>query len=245
MIETTQTGRVCRITLNRPEKRNALCVELCRRLVEALNRADSDRDTGAILLTANGPAFCAGMDLDEVRDKLPRDLGEIHESLFTTINRIRKPLIAAIQGASVAGGTGLAANAHVVIAAPGARFGLTEIRIGLWPVLIFRAVAMAIGERRATELSLTGRIIEAEEALRFGLVTEISEDPEQRAMEIATTVAGYSSYALHQGLEYVQQIRHAEWEHGGKLGRAMRNRLMAGPDFKEGLKAFFEERARR
>jgi enoyl-CoA hydratase/carnithine racemase len=166
----------------------------------------------------------------------------MHEILFTTIERIRKPVIAAVQGAALAGGTGLAANAHVVIAAPGTRFGLTEIRIGLWPVLIFRAVALAIGERRATELSLTGRIIEAEEALRFGLVTEIAEDPLQRAKEVAATVAGYSPFALKQGLEYTQQIRHADWAHAGKLGRAMRNRLMASPDFQAGLKAFFEKR---
>ena len=155
LLELSQEWRVLRITLNRPEKRNALNLELCRQLVEAFEKADNDRYIGAIVLNANGPAFCAGMDLKETIDVDQVQLAGIHERLFTTIHRTRTPIIAAVHGAALAGGTGLAANAHIVIAKDDARFGLTEIRIGLWPVLIFRSIDHAIGERRTVELSLT------------------------------------------------------------------------------------------
>src|SRR5580700_6007261 len=146
-----------RVALNRPEKRNALDSATCRDLLDAFRKAESDPAIGAILLCGNGPAFCAGMDLKEALAADQSGLADLHERLFTTIQRARKPMIAAVHGAALAAGTGLAANAHMVIASPDAQFGLTEIRIGLWPVIVFRAVARAIGERRATELSLTGR----------------------------------------------------------------------------------------
>ena len=171
-IEVTRENRVLHITLNRPEKRNALNGALCHALVGAFDEADSDPNIGSVLLSANGPAFCAGMDLSETED-----FADIHERLFTTINRVDKPIVAAVQGAVLAGGTGLAANAHVVVASLDARFGLVEIRIGLWPVLVFRAVSLAIGERRATELSITGRILSVDEARAWSLVTEIHDDP--------------------------------------------------------------------
>ena len=242
MIEVNQEGRVRRITLNRPEKRNALNLQLCRNLVAAFDQADSDHSVGAILLTANGPAFCAGMDLKETVDVDQIELAGIHERLFTTIQRVRTPLIAAVHGAALAGGTGLVANAHIVIAAPDARFGLTEIRIGLWPVLIFRSVEQAMGERRTVELSLTGREFNGTEALQYGLATEIADEPLQRASEVATAVASFSPIAVGAGLDYVHQIRGLDWDHAGRVGRDTRDRLLSNDDFKEGTRAFLEKR---
>jgi len=180
---------VLRVTLNRPEKRNALNLALCEELVEAFDQADVDQGVGAIVVHGNGPAFCAGMDLRETADVDQVQLASIHELLFTSIQRLRTPVIAAVHGAALAGGTGLAANAHIVYARPDARFGLTEIRIGLWPVLIFRAVQHAMGERRTVELSLTGREFKAAEAKDFSLVSEVVEDPLARAMETAAAIA--------------------------------------------------------
>ena len=242
MIELEKQGRVLRVTLNRPEKRNALNLELCIRLVEAFDNADNNRDVGAIVLNANGPAFCAGMDLKETIDVDQVQLAGIHERLFTTIHRIRTPIVAAVHGPALAGGTGLAANAHIVVAKDDARFGLTEIRIGLWPVLIFRSVEHAMGERRAVELSLTGREFSAGEALGYGLVTEIADDPLKRATDLAILLAGYSPVAIAAGLDYVHQIRGRDWEHAGRVGRVTRDRLLSNEDFKEGARAFLEKR---
>ncbi|MDP9169680.1 MAG: enoyl-CoA hydratase-related protein, partial [Acidobacteriota bacterium] len=143
-----------------------------------------------------------------------------------------------VQGAALGGGTGLVANAHIVIAAPGARFGLTEIRIGLWPVLIMRAVALAVGERRATELSLTGRTFDAEEAWGYGLVTEVADDPLERASAIAQAVSRQSAVAMSAGLDYIRAIRREGWEKAGAAGRELRLQLMAGADFKARATAF-------
>jgi enoyl-CoA hydratase/carnithine racemase len=171
------------------------------------------------------------MDLSETED-----FAEIHEQLFTTINRVTKPVVAAVQGAALAGGTGLVANAHVVVASPQARFGLVEIRIGLWPVLVFRAVSLAIGERRATELSITGRTFPVEEAKAWGLVSEIHEDPRHRAREIAETVAAYSGNAMRRGLEYVREIRGLDWAAAGRLGQTTRAAMLNHEDFKREIK---------
>lgn len=242
LIELERNGRVLRVTLNRPEKRNALNIQLCKELLRAFEEGDDSVEVGAILLTANGPSFCAGMDLGESLEADSMQLAGLHERLFTTINRIRKPVIAAVHGSALAGGTGLVANAHIAIAAPDAKFGLTEVRIGLWPVLVFRAVELAMGERRATELSLTGRIFEAEEARGYGLVSEVADDPVARATEIASTVSAYSPIAIGRGLDYVHRIRVQDWDHAGRIGHRTRDLLLESEDYQEGVKAFLEKR---
>jgi enoyl-CoA hydratase/carnithine racemase len=241
-IETSTAGRIARIALNRPEKRNALNAATCRALLDAFDRAQSDPAIGVILIGGNGPAFCAGMDLQEVLGADQRELADLHERLFTIVQRIRKPVIAAVHGAALAAGTGLAANAHIVVASADARFGLTEIRIGLWPVIVFRSVVRAIGERRATELSLTGRIFTAEEALQFGLVAEIAADPLARAFELAKTLSEFSPVATAAGLEYINRIRSLDWTAAEGIGRKIRSELMATEDFAEGVRAFLEKR---
>lgn len=241
-IQLSQQGRVLRITLNRPAKRNALNLDLCHELVAAFDSADTDHSVGAIVIAANGSSFCAGMDLKETFEADQVRLAAIHERLFTTIQRVRTPVIAAVQGAALAGGTGVVANSHIAYATPNSRFGLTEIRIGLWPVLIFRAVQHAMGERRSVELSLTGREFSATEALAYGLVTEISDEPLDAAMELATRLANFSPIAIGAGLDYVHQIRGRDWDHAGRVGRQTRDRLLSNEDFKEGARAFLEKR---
>jgi enoyl-CoA hydratase/carnithine racemase len=243
MITQTKEGRVLHIALNRPEKRNALNVATCRDLVNAFDQADADNSVGAVVLSGNGPSFCAGMDLRESVDTDLAQLGGIHERLYSTILRIRKPIISAVHGAALAGGTGLVANTHIVVARPDARFGLTEVRIGLWPVLIFRAMEIAIGERRMVELSLTGREFSATEAMEYGLVTEITADPAQRAFELARRISSFSPRAVGTGLDYVHSIRGHNWDHASKVGRILREQLLTGDDYREGVQAFTEKRA--
>src|SRR3954447_6534188 len=166
--------RILRLTLNRPEKRNALTSGMCQATVDAVDSAQADNDVASVLLMANGHVFCAGMDLDEASDLEPGKLDEVHERLFTLGFTSRKPIVVCVNGAALGGGLGLVAQGHVVTASSGAVFGLPEIRIGLWPFLIYRAVENALGPRITLELSLTGRLFHAPEALSWGLVHTVA-----------------------------------------------------------------------
>ena len=238
LIEASQQGRVLHLALNRPEKRNALNSQLCRALVEAFAQANLDPSIGAVVLSGKGPAFCAGMDLKEAAESGEDSFADVHERLFSIIDRARKPIVAAVHGAVAGGGAGLAANAHIIIAAPDAKFGLTEIRIALWPVLIFPSIALAIGERKATELSLTGRFFDAREAQQYGLVSEIAEDPLARARALAAEIAAFSPNAIAKGLDYSRRIRNMSRDQAAIEGRKTRGELMAHPDFAKAVQAF-------
>lgn len=243
-LTLSRQGRLLRARLNRPEKRNALNSELCLALIQAFSAAESDRGIGAILLEAAGDVFCAGMDLKEALDPGSRDRLEIHEQLFTIGGRLHKPIVAAVKGPALAGGTGLVANAHVVVAAEGATFGLTEVRIGMWPFVVFRAVAAAVGERRALELSLTARVFGTAEALQWGLAHEMTTVAglEERAVVAATAMADASPEAVRLGLHYVHRSRQLSFEDAGKLAIQLRGESFDSPDFKEGVNAFLEKR---
>jgi enoyl-CoA hydratase/carnithine racemase len=243
ILHSVREGRILRLTLNRPEKRNALDAALCRALVDALEAAQHDPSVGAILLAGRGKAFCAGMDLAEVeRGGDTAEINAVHEQLFTVGARLTKPIVAAVHGSAMGGGTGLVANCHIVVAGPDATFGLTEIRLGLWPFLIYRAVAASLGERRTLELALTGRIFDAAEAREMLLAHEIAADPLGRAREVARLIAESSPTAVQSGLKFVQQVRGVDSRRAGEIAQTVRNQVFAGADFQEGLRAFQEKR---
>jgi enoyl-CoA hydratase/carnithine racemase len=242
LLQSELQGRVLRLVMNRPEKRNALSASLCRDLADTIGRADRDPRIGAVILAANGLCFSAGMDLEEVGHVSSEQVSLVHEQLFTLASRLSKPLIGEVGGAALGGGTGLVANCHVVIASPQARFGLTEIRLGLWPFLVFRSMSVAVGERRSIELALTGRIFGAEEARTMGLVHEIAENLPARAMETAQAMAESSPTAVRSGLSFVQEARGKDWEMAGLIARRVRDEIFASPDFQEGVHAFHEKR---
>jgi len=191
-LRIEQDGRLCRIALAIPDKRNALDTKICGDLLRELDAAAADTATGAILIEADGPVFCAGLEPGT----------EIDERLFAIGRTIPKPLIAAVKGVAISAGLALVANAHVVVAAQGTSFGLTDIREGKWHEPIFRAVAAAIGERRALELSLTGRIFSTPDALTWGLVQMVAPafELDDRASEIAMAVANAAPGAVSAAL---------------------------------------------
>jgi enoyl-CoA hydratase/carnithine racemase len=227
---------VLHLNINRPEKRNALSAELCRELCDSIETGDADAAIHAILLTGAGKSFCAGMDLTEAAG--PPDTDEIdalHERLFTLGARVSTPIVAGVHGAALAGGTGLVSNCHVVIADEDATFGLTEVRLGLWPFLVFRACSAAMGERRTMELSLTGRIFGAAEARDFGLVHEVAAGA-LRAAEIAQQIAGFSGLAIRKGMQAVHESQGKDWREAGELALNARKEVFASPVFREGLR---------
>jgi methylglutaconyl-CoA hydratase len=240
-LQVERRNRLLHIILNRPERRNALNAELCSDLSAALDHAEDDRGVHAILLSAGGPAFCAGMDLTEVLEPPPH-LGVIHEQLFTAGARLTKPVIAAVHGPALGGGVGLVANAHAAVAAPGVTFALTEIRLGLWPFLIFRSVAQAVGERRAVELCLTGRVFDAAEAREIGLVHHIAEDPLARALELAESIADFSNTAVRSGLRFVSDVRGRSAAEGAQMARQIREQVFRTPEFRQSVRDFLDRK---
>jgi enoyl-CoA hydratase/carnithine racemase len=246
-LRAAKKGRLLRLTLDRPEKRNALNEATCRELVGLVEEAETDRSIGAVLLDAEGPAFCSGMDLEESLSPDAAARTAIHERLFTLGLRARKPIVAAVQGAALAGGTGLVANCHVVIAAEDSVFGLPEIRIGMWPMVVWRAVVTALGERRALELSLTGRRFHAAEALDWGLAHFVVPAGElaAKAAEVAQAIAEASPLATELGFTLLHEARGLNQAEAVKLAATLRARMFQAGDYAEGVRAFREKRAPR
>ncbi len=243
-LRINKQERVLRITLSRPDKRNALTVDMCHELVDAVERAQDNADFGSILLDAEGRAFCAGMDLDEALADKPQKSIAIHEKLFSLGRASRKPIVACIAGPALGGGVGLVAQAHVAVAAQGALLGLTEIRSGLWPFLVYRSMEAAIGPRRTLELSLTGRLFSGQEALSWGLIHQVAPafEVDDRAEAIARELSRASPAAILLGFAYVHESRGKSWEDAGKTAAALRETCAGGPDFTEGVAAFHEHR---
>jgi len=239
--------RVLHLTLNRPDKRNALNANLCAAIVKAIRSAQKQHEVGAILIEAAGRAFCAGMDLDEAVATRDDELADLHDDLFTIGAASTKPIVLCVNGAALGGGLGLVAQGHVVVASQTAIFGLTEVRIGLWPLLVYRAVEASLGARRTLELSLTGRTFSAEEALAWGLVHHISAPTQtsERANALATGLARTSPAAIACGMQYFRSSRGQSWSEAGELAKSLRRELIDSEDFREGYRAFKEKREAR
>ncbi|MCC7157740.1 MAG: enoyl-CoA hydratase/isomerase family protein [Bryobacterales bacterium] len=243
-MKAVREERVLRLTLDNPSKRNALHESLCKDLVVALEEAWRDDSVGCVLLDAEGEVFSAGMDLDEATRPDAADRTALHEALFTFGFHATKPVVAAVRGAALGGGLGLVANAHVVVAAHGTKFGLTELRLGMWPFVIWRAMVHAIGERRTVELAVTARIFGTPDALQLGLVHEVAPPIEldDRATAIAQAVAASSPHAMRIGLEYLRDARGLPLDGSGQMARDLRAKVFSGADFQEGVAAFREKR---
>ena len=186
-LRIEQDGRLYRIALSSPETRNV--IDAPRDLLREIRGAEADPTVGAILLEADGHIFCAGCESDE--------------ELMSIGRNISKPIIAAVHGVVLSGGLALAANAHVVIAAQGTSFGLTDIREGRASRAVGRAMAYAVGERRALELGLSGRIFSTPEALAWGLVHHVAPafELEDRATEVAGGIANANPEAIRAMLK--------------------------------------------
>ena len=239
--------RVLHIVLNRPEKRNALNAEICRALVASISEAQRQDGIGCIMISATGTVFCSGMDLDEASEINEAELAAVHDALFSVGSQSLKPIVMVVQGAALGGGLGLVAQGHIVFAGDGVIFGLPEIRIGLWPFLVYRSVSAALGSRRTLELSLTGQAFTAERACDWGLVYRVCPAAElhDRARSMARHLAKASPLALSAGMQYLRDSAGKPWKDSGEIAKVLREKLMESEDFKEGRLAFKQKREAR
>ncbi len=188
MIRSEQDGRVRRITLASPAQRNVLNSEMAKQFLTELADAESDPATGAILIDAEGPVFCAGLDFADPPD----------DAIFHFGNTATKPIVAAMQGVATSAGVALLANAHIVISAQGSSFGLTDIREGRIHPGVLSAAQAVLGERRTRELALTGRIFTTPDALSWGLVHAATPafELDDRVLAVAQGLAGANPDAI-------------------------------------------------
>jgi len=237
------------ITLNRPEKRNAISAEMITELLLAFDAAEAS-PARVVILTGAGKAFCAGMDLEELRAHEGQSLQENLEDarrmakLFLGIYRFPKPVIAAVNGAALAGGCGLATLADFTLAAPEVKFGYTEVRIGFLPALVSIFLRRQIGEKRARDLLLSGRILDAAEALRLGLVTEVV--PAGNLMACAREVAGILAAASLEAVARTKRLlvesEEAALQAEIELAIRASAEIRSTANFREGLSSFLEKR---
>jgi len=240
---------IATITLNRPDKRNAISYELIHDLIRALEEVNNS-SARILVLTGAGKAFSSGMDLDNLKSLIGRAPDQNLEdsrtmvSLFRSLYEFPKPTIAAVNGAAIAGGKGLALLCDFTLAIPEAKFGYTEVRIGFVPAIVATFLLRQVGEKIARDLLLTGRLFDAAEALRLGLVNEIVS-PEKlldRARELATQLAENSPLSLLHTKRLLTD--HARAELDSQIEAAIRENagIRETADFREGIESFLEKR---
>jgi methylglutaconyl-CoA hydratase len=243
------SGKLATLTLNRPEKRNAISTQMIAELQSALDAIEKSHARVAIL-TGAGRAFCAGMDLEMLAAIAKQSPSENQEDsrrmakMFRRIWSFSKPLIAAVNGTALAGGCGIATLCDFTLAIPEAKFGYTEVKIGFLPAIVSVFLTRQIGEKRARDLLLTGRVFASPEAKELGLINEIV--PEEllidRARELAEVLIAASPSSLTRAKRLLTSAAAANVD--ADLERAVLEnaRIRCTPDFQEGLASFLEKR---
>ena len=246
-ILTEVRGRVGIIRLNRPTVLNALNDELVDELGDALVKFDSDDGIGAIVLTGSEKAFAAGADVEVMKNFSFMD---VYKSQYITrnwehVNTVRKPVIAAVAGFALGGGCELAMSCDFIIAADNAKFGQPEIKLGIIPGAGgTQRLPRAVGKAKAMDLALTGRMMDANEAERAGLVARIVPLDKliDEAVAAATQIANYSMPSVMMAKEAVNRAFETQLSDGVLFERHMFHSLFATEDQKEGMAAFVEKR---
>jgi enoyl-CoA hydratase/carnithine racemase len=246
-IDVDQADRIATLTLDRPEKRNALSLEFMKQLTCALSDIGQRSDVGVVILAANGPVFSSGHDLSELVDRSPREYQGVFDQcveLMGMIQRIPQPVIAMVRGVATAAGCQLVATCDLAFAEEGASFGTPGVKIGLFCSTPMVAVSRAIGRKRALQMLLTGERIDARTAAEWGLINaavpadELAEHCQRIAKQIVRAsplIVGIGKRAFYTQIETDQ---HAAYEHTRDV--MTMNALLA--DAHEGITAFLDKR---
>lgn len=239
------------LTLNRPDVRNALNEELMKSIVDTLDQADNDKDVRVIVLKGSGDkAFSAGGDLNKLREKTQDGVIGIREyttnyaNLILAVNKVSKPIIASVQGYALAGGCGLAVACDLTVASDKAKFGVPEINIGFWGAIITAPIVRAIGMKKAMDFFYTGRLVDATEAERMGLINRVVPHAEldNEVTRLAEEISAKSPLVMRIGREMFLTSQGMDYEQKVHYLREMATMLIGTKDAYEGMTAFLEKR---
>ena len=250
LVDYSVKDRIGFITLNRPEKRNALSFELITELKNAIDQADKDERVKVIVLRANGETFCAGADLDGLqklqnfsREENLEDSRHLKE-LFYKIYTLNKVVIAQVQGHALAGGCGLASVCDFVYAVPDAKFGYTEVKIGFVPAIVMVFLIRKIGEQRSKHLLLSAELVSGESAIQFGLVTKIVEREklESAVIEFAIKlIKNNSGQSMGLTKRMIGEVQSMKLEDALEYAAEKNADARASDDCRKGIKAFLDK----
>jgi methylglutaconyl-CoA hydratase len=246
------SGEIAMITLNRPEKRNAITAEMIAELLSAFSEVEAS-PARVLILTGAGKAFCSGMDLEALKtlaEQSPSEQREDADRLAQLCLRIwsfPKPTIAAVNGHAIAGGCGIATLCDFTISVPEAKFGYPEVRIGFLPAVVSVFLVRQIGEKKARDLLLTGKTVDALEARRLGLVSQIVPAKELMigAQILAASLLECSPASLHMTKKLLCDFAAPEIVRELELAATQSAQIRTTQDFREGLASFLEKRAPR
>lgn len=247
-IVVAEHESVTTITLNRPERRNAMTPAMQDELIAAME--DAAASCRVMVLAGAGEAFCSGLDLSALQAMQNKSAAEYRVDaeriarLFRTLYELPVPTIASVHGAAIAGGTGLAMICDFTLAAPAAKFGFTEARIGFVPAIVSAYLALQIGDKRSRDLLLTGRIFDAAEACRLGLVNEIvpPEELTQRIQTLADALIANSPQSQRSTKRLMASQNKAWLDAAIAEAIAASSQARETADFREGVAAFLDKR---
>lgn len=249
LVLTSVEGGVLSVTLNRPDKRNALGSQLIDELHQVLEQADLDGNVRVVLLRGAGKDFCAGADLDELLASADLSFRENEDSalrlgtLFERIRALPKPVVALVHGRALAGGAGLATACDLVVGAKSAQIGYPEILRGFVPAMVTALLRRIVGEKVAMDLVLTGRTLTADEAQAAGLFSRVVADAEleREGARLAEKLSQTSATALALSKKLFYELDGRSLAEGIALGARVNAMARSTPDFREALARFLKQ----
>ncbi len=249
-IQTSIENRVGTVTLDQPEKRNPLGFEESEEILDAIDTFEENDEVSCIVMTGEGSAFSAGGDIEEFNESLEKpsldhlEEGDVSVDLYKKTSEIQKPLLASVNGHALGGGFGMVAATDLAIASEEAKFGMPEINLGLFPLVIMPLVTRAIGYKNTMDLALTGRIVEADVIQDMGLVSRVvpHDELEETTRELAEKIATKSPAALNVGKRAFYGTMDMELDKALEHAASLRATTLQTDDLKEGTEAFLENR---